>query len=276
MICTSSAANWPQLQQNATLTGITTDAVTPLPSGEQVIRRVLDRSATLAAVTNAPAWSYDKAQVMLKLGKDDKVEERTEKLYQVRIIQGVPFQRLVKVEGRDLTDSQIKKEDQRDAAFQKRLDGRDPKKAVTEHESFITTNIVNRFQFNTLRRELVHGHQTVMVSFEPRPGKDNGDIQARMLSSLAGTLWVDEETADVARLEVHLTKGFSLGVLGILGAIKECRMALVSKPMPDGTWLPEQTSLNLSSRMFLSNVRFQMTETSSNFTLGPLSQINQP
>ena len=241
-----------------------------------MIRRVLERSLALAAVTNAPAWSYDKAQVLLKLGKNDKVEERTEKFYQVRIIQGIPFQRLVKVEGRELTEAQVKKEDQHDAAFQKRLAGRDPKKAVRGRESFITTNIVNRFQFNSLRRELIHGHQTVVVSFEAKPGNDRGNIQERMLNSLAGTLWVDEEKADVARLEVHLTKGFSLGFLGILGAIKECRMDLVSGPMPDGTWLPEKTTLSMSARMVLSDVRFIMEETSSNFTLEPAAQINQP
>jgi hypothetical protein len=37
--------------------------------------------------------------------------------------------------------------------------------------------------------------------------------------------------------------------------------------MTDGTWLPEKTKLSLSARMFLSSVRFQMEETSANYTL---------
>jgi hypothetical protein len=236
-----------------------------------LMKRIMDRSAAVAAATNAPTWAYDKRTVMEKLDGDAKVEERTEKLYRVQIIRGVPFSRLVKVEGRELTDAELKKEDQREAAFQKRLSGRDPKKAVAQREALITQELVDRYQYQALRREAIHGRQTVVVSFEAKPGKSDDSIQDRVLNRLAGTIWVDEATADVARLEVHLTKGFSMGIFGVLGSIKDCRMDLASTPMPDGTWLPEKTNLSLSARMLLSGVRFQMEETSSNYALEPAS-----
>jgi hypothetical protein len=250
-------------------------AAESLPSGQQVLQRVLDHSAALAAVTNASAWAYDKRTVMEKLDGDGKVEERTDKLHRVRIIQGVPFSRLVKMEGRQLTEAEVKKEDQREVAFQKQLSGRDPKKAVAGREALITKDLIERYQYQVLRREAVLGRQTLVVSFEAKPGKDDSSVQDRVLNRLAGTLWVDEETADVARLEVRLTKGFSMGVLGVLGAIKDCQMVLQSKPMPDGTWLPEKTKLSLSARMFLSNVRYRMEETSSNFKLESVSKTGQ-
>ena len=261
------ASPGPQSDRNAAPPGSTTEAVAPLPSGDQVIRRMMDRSTAMATATNAPAWAYDKRTVMEKLDSDAKVEERTEKLYRVQIIRGMPLSQLVKVEGRDLNEAEIKKENQREAAFQKQLSGRDPKRAVKQRESFITTNLIERFEFKALRREAVGGRQTIVVSFEPKPGKDDGSIQDRLLSRMAGMLWVDEATSDVARLQVQLTKGFSMGLLGVLGSIKECRMNLESKPMTDGTWLPEKTTMSISARMFLSSIRFQMEETSSNFTL---------
>ena len=218
-------------------------------------------------MTNAPAWAYDKRTVMEKLDGDGKVEDITEKLYRVQIIQGVPFSRLVKVEGKELSEAELNKENQREAAFQKQLSGRDPKKTVAKHEALITKDLVERYQYQTLRRETIQGRQAVVVSFKAKPGKDDGSIEDRVLNRLAGTLWVDELTADVARLEVHLTEGFSMGVLGVMGAIKDCRMDLASRLMTDGTWLPEKTKLSLSARMFLSSVRFQMEETSANYTL---------
>jgi hypothetical protein len=251
-------------------------AAEPLPSGDQVVQRMLDRSAARAAVTNAPAWAYEKRTVMLKLDGDAKLEERTEKLYQVRIIQGVPFSQLVKVEGRELTEAELRKEDQREAAFQKRLSGRDPKKALAQREALVTQELVERYQYQTLRREAIHGRQTVAVSFEAKPGKGDDSIADRVLNRLAGTLWVDEATADVARLEVHLTKGFSIGLLGMLGSIKDCRMDLASTPMTDGTWLPEKTKVSMSARMLLSSVRFQMEETSAGYRLEPASKTVQP
>jgi hypothetical protein len=89
-------------------------------------------------------------------------------------------------------------------------------------------------------------------------------------------VWVDESAADLTWLEVHLTEGFSMGVFGVLGAVKDCRMDLVSRLLTDGTWLPEKTKLLLSARVSLSGVRFQMEETSSNYTLEPLSKTPQP
>ena len=273
----SPAADGPQLERDAAArTVLSTEAAQPLPMGEQVIQRMLGRSAALAAVTNSPAWAYDKTQVISKLAANAKVEERTEKLYRVRIVRGVPFSRLVKVQGRELTEAQIEKENQREGVFQKGLSGRDPKKTVRERGALITKDLVERFEFKSLRREPIHGRQTVVVSFEGKPGKSDNSFQNRFLSQMAGTLWVDEETADVARLEVRLTQGFSLGMLGMRGAVKDCRMDLVSKPMADGTWLPEQTVLAFSGRIFLSNVRFRVEEASANFTLEPPSKINLP
>lgn len=270
------AAPGPQSDRIASLAGGTAETVSPLPSVDQVIQRMMDRSAAVAAATNAPAWAYDKRTLMEKLDSAAKVEERTEKLYRVRIIRGVPFSRLVAVSGTNLNEAEIKKENDRETAFQKQLSGRDPNKAVKRRESFITKDMIERFEYKVLRRETVQGHQTVVVSFEPKPGKEGSSIQDRLFSRLAGMLWVDEATGDVARLQVQLTKGFSMGLLGMMGSIKECRMNLESKPMADGTWLPEKTSMLISARMFLSSVRFQMEETSSNFTLESAPELTQP
>jgi len=270
------AAPEPPLDRTAGVTGGATVAAAPLPSGDQLIQRMMDRSAAKAAATNAPAWAYDKRTVMEKLDGDAKVAERTEKLYRVRIIRGVPFSRLVGVSGRALNAAEIKKENEHEAAFQKRLSGRDPRKAVHEREALITKDVLGRFDYQVLRREAVQGRPTVVVSFAPKPGKDDGSLQDRLFRRLAGMVWVDETTGDVARLQVHLTSGFSLGMLGMLGAVKECRMNLESKPMTDGTWLPEQTTVAMSARMLLSNVRFQMEESSTNYTLEPASALPPP
>ena len=171
---------------------------------------------------------------MSQLDGDAQVKERTEKLYRVRIIQGSSLSRLVKVGGGELTEARyVRRRSQHEAAFEKGFSGRDPKKAVAKHEALITKDMMDLFQCTVLRREAIHGRQTVVVSFEGKPGKGGGGIQERMLSRMAGTLWVDEETADMARVEVHLTKGFA-GLSGRVGTIKDCQMDLESKPMTDG------------------------------------------
>jgi hypothetical protein len=247
-----------------------------LPSGVDLIKRAMERSAAQAKATNAPAWAYDKRQVMEKLDGDGKVKERTVKLYRVHIVQGVPISQLVKVEGQNLTEAELKEEHQHDMAFEKEFSGRDPKKVVKQREALIPKEVLDNFEFKSLRREPIQGRQTVEVSFNGKSDKDEGSIPERLMSRLAGTLWVDETTSDMARMKVHLTKSLSIGVLGVVGAIKDCKMELVSKPMPDGAWLPENTKMSFSARIFLSNVRIQIEETSSNFVLEPAGKAPQP
>jgi hypothetical protein len=275
MTGTSHAASLPQSEPNAAPAGSTAGAAAPLPSGDQVFQRLLDRFASNAAATNVPVWACDKLEVSEELDSDAKVKERTEKLYRTEIVQGMPVSRLVKKNGRNLTEAEIKKEEKQDAELQKELGGHDSKKGGKEHEPFNPKEMAERFECNALRREAVHGRQTVVVSFQAKPGKDSGGIEERMLSRLAGTLWVDEATGELARLEVHLTKELSMGVFGVLGCIKDCRIDLESTPMTDGTWQPEKASFSVSARMFLSSVRFHMEQTSSNYTLEPAPKLTR-
>ena len=253
------------------------DAATQaLPSTDQMIQRMEDRSAALARVTNAPAWSYDKKQVMTTLDGDGKVEAQTESLYRVQIIHGVPFSRLIKIAGRDLTKEKLEKENKRQADFEKGLSGRDPKKAVADGEALITTNMMDRFQFQVLRREAILGRPAIAVSFAAKPGKSDHSLEDHLLNRMAGTFWVDEETADVVKIELHLTKALSIGIFGMVASIKDMKMDMLSWSMTDGTWLPEKTEMSISARMLLMSTHFKMEETSSNFTLEPVLQTAVP
>ncbi len=53
-------------------------------------------------------------------------------------------------------------------------------------------------------------------------------------------------------------------------------MDMLSRPMTDGTWLPEKTEMSISARMLLMSTHFKMEETSSNFTLEPVLQTPVP
>jgi hypothetical protein len=247
----------------------TTIPVAPLPSGSNLLQRLMDRFATQARATNTPAWTYDKRQTTEKLDSDAKVKESTTKLYHMRFTQGVPVSQLFKIEGRDLSPAELKKEEQHDMAFEKEISGRDPKKAVKQRESLVTKDLLDRFDFKTLRREPVQGHLTVVITFEGKPRKDEGSIPDRLISRMAGTLWIDETTTDIARMEIHLTKDLSIGIMGVLGAIKDCKMDIIFKPMTDGSWLPETSHIALSYRVFLSTTRIQIEETSTNYKLEP-------
>jgi len=242
-------------------------AQAPLPPGNQVIQRVMERSATKAKDTNVPVWAYDKRSVKKQLDGNAKVLESEERLFHVRMVQGVPIQKLVKIEGRELTKTQLKEENRNEDAFRERVSGRDARKTVVNREALIDSNLISRFQFTTQRREMLRERPTLVVGFEAKPGKDADSIPEQLMRRMTGTLWVDESTAEVAQLDVSLSKPLSLGAFGMLGTIRDCRLALHSTRMPDGTWVPHESAMSFSARFLLKNIRFLMEETSTNYSL---------
>jgi hypothetical protein len=237
-----------------------------LPSACDVVNAMLERSAKVAGNEKSQTWAYDKVSVTDQLDDDGKVTSTTEKLHRVRVFRGVPFSRLVKIQGQPLSPADLRKEDKREAEFRKRISGRDPGQVASRKEPLIVKDLVDRYQFEVKKRELIDGRPTLQVVFAVDPEKlVEKNLQDRILNRLAGTVWVDETTSEVARLQVHLTKGFSVGLLGILGSLSECRFNLTRKPMPDGTWLPHLQETQITARKLSSPVHFQVKAESTNF-----------
>jgi len=241
-----------------------------LPRAQDVVAAMLERSAEVAGEENSQTWAYDKVSVTDQLGDDGKVTSTTEKLHRVRVFRGVPFSRLVKIQGQPLSPADLRKEDKREAEFRKRISGRDPGQVANNKEPLILKELVDRYEFQVKKRELIDGRPTLQVAFAVKPEKQaEKNIQDRILNRLAGTVWVDEATSEVARLNVHLTRGFSLGILGILGSLSECRFNLTRKPMSDGTWLPHLQETQITARKLSTSVHFRVKEQCSSFQPEP-------
>jgi hypothetical protein len=188
-----------------------------------------------------------------------------ERVYQVQLVGGWPFSRLVRVGGRDLTPPEIQREDRKEQEFRNRIAGRDLEKAARDQESWIPSELVARSQYTMVGREAGAGRQTVVLAFTPKSSNPASSIQDRILNRLSGRIWVDEEDAEIARVEIRLTEEFSLGWLGMLGSLSQCDLRMERQRMADGTWVQNRHTLLLVGRKLFSPMRFRVTETSSNF-----------
>jgi len=245
----------------------------PLPSATDVVARMLERSAKVAREEHPSIWAYDRISIKQELDDEGEVLNTTEKIHRVTTLRGIPFSRLVKVRGQLLSESELRKEDKREAEFRKRLSGRDPARVAREKEPVILKDLMERYRFEVRRRENIDGRPTLQLAFSVAAEKlaeKEKTLQDRILNRLAGIVWVDEASSEVARLEVCLTEGFSLGLLGILGSLTECRFTLTRRPMPDGTWLPLFQETHLTARKLTKSMHFEVREESSNFELLPV------
>src|ERR1051325_8085552 len=86
----------------------------PLPKSADVLARILARTSAVTQATNACSYVYEKRSLVEELNSHCDAVRSTEKIYKVVLVQGWPFSRLIKVQGKPLSEAESRREDQRE------------------------------------------------------------------------------------------------------------------------------------------------------------------
>jgi hypothetical protein len=241
-------------------------AAEKLPDASEVTRRIIERAQAVARAEQSPPHLYEKHSLFEELDARGQTIKSEERVYQVMLIAGFPFNRLVKIQGRDLTADELKKEQQREEKFQKKFVSADAKQMAARKEGWVTAPLLDRYQFTVQERIILSNRATLVLTFRPKTGPlPAKTMQDKLLNRMAGTVWIDEADADTARLVVNLVEPVSLGWFGILGSLSQCDLSLERQRQPDGVWLNTRQVLLLQYRKLTATRHFRTTENSSNF-----------
>ena len=237
----------------------------PLPAASNLVQRVIERAQRVARAGQTNHYAYEKRSVTAELDDDDRVIKSTEKLYQVKLIGGLPFTRLVKVQGRELTAKELEKQNERETAFRQRVTRVDIQKKAKNKEGLATPELVNRFEFQVTKREIIEGRPTLIVTFAPRAGASEKSLEDKVFQHVFGTLWVDEEEAELTKLDASVRGPVSLGLFGAVGSLNKFQATIERSRMPDGVWVNRKSTFWIAVRKFLSTMRSKTTEEASGF-----------
>jgi hypothetical protein len=238
-------------------------ATEPLPAASEVTRRMLERAQAVARADQSPQYTYEKRSLLEHLDSAGQAFKTEEKIYQVTLINGFPFNRLVKIPGRELSAEELKREDAREERFRQRFISADEKKMVARKEPMVTPELLDRYQFVVKERVVLSNRPTLVLTFKPKAGDlPSKSVQDKLLNQMGGTLWIDEGDGDTARLAVNLVEPVSLGWFGWLGSLTRCELTLDRQRMPDGVWINTTQALFIQCRKLATTLRFRTTEES--------------
>ena len=236
-----------------------------LPAASSLIQRVVERAQLVARAEQTNHYTYEKRSIMVELDEQDRVIKSTEKRYEVVLIGGLPFQRLVKVQGRELTVKELEKQNQRETAFRQRVTRVDLSKKAKRREGLATQELVDRFEFKITKRQVIEGRPTLVVTFSPRAGAPEKTMEDKVFQHVFGTVWVDEHEAEIAKLDASVRGPIPLGWFGAVGSLNKFHATLERSRMPDGVWVNRKSSFWIVARKLFSAIRSRTTEESSGF-----------
>ncbi len=227
---------------------------------------MIERSQAVAATGQGPQYTYEKRALLERLDAAGRALSSEVKVYKVTLIAGLPFNRLVRIQDRELSSEESSREDAREERFRRRFISADAKKMAAQRESVLTPELLGRYQFAVERRVVLSNRPTLVLKFTPKEGAlPSSTVMDKLLNRMAGRVWIDEADADTARIEVGLIEPVSLGFLGWLGSLNQCEMSLERQRMPDGVWINLKQSLLIQCRKLTANLRFRTTEVDSGF-----------
>ena len=237
-----------------------------LPSASEVTRRMIERGRAVAEAERVPQYTYEKRTVLERFDAAGQPLGSEEKLHRVILIRGLPFNRLVKIQGRELTAEELKKEEAKEEKFQQRFVSADRRKLAAQKAALVTPELLDRYQFAVTERVVRSNRPTLVLSFKPKEGTlPSNTVHDKLLNRMAGRVWVDEADADTARLVASLVEPVSLGWFGWLGSLTRCELSLERQRMPDGAWINTRMTALMHCRRLTTTLRFRLTEESRGF-----------
>jgi hypothetical protein len=106
--------------------------------------------------------------------------------------------------------------------------------------------------FQLVRREVIAGIPTVLMTFKPNPKyKSGGDAEEKILQSAAGRAWVSEEDYQLVKIEAEVMSPINFG-LGLLAKVQPGSKGIFEwRKINNEFWLPYREDFTAKVRILL-------------------------
>jgi hypothetical protein len=134
----------------------------------------------------------------------------------------------------------------------------------------LLTSAREGFLFTWLGRESRNGRTLLKFRMQPNPNFKPNSRETEVFPHASATLWVDEATSHVARIEAELSSDYGIGG-GIIGKVyRGSHMTIEQTEVAPGIWLPSLYEYNLTGRKFVFGSEFhERTDASHYERIGP-------
>ncbi|MCC6368163.1 MAG: hypothetical protein IT165_31955 [Bryobacterales bacterium] len=189
-------------------------------------------------------------------GKITKVDQRTE---EVLILFGEPYERLIAKDGKPLSDSERRKEQQKlDRLMEKRAkespEERRKRLAAFDRErrkdrEFLE-EVPDAYDFRMLGDDAINGRPCWKLEATPRPNYQPKHSGAGMLKKFKGKVWIDKQEFQLARLDVETIDTVSWGLF-LARLAKGSRLFIEQHRINGEVWMPYRIQVDLDARLAL-------------------------
>ena len=241
----------PAAQNSAASTG-----ERPLPDIAALMHDVEARQRLAEQVRKD--YIYHSVQTEQEVDGRGAVKKTEVKEYDRFWIKGVPVEKLVKKDGRELTPDEARKESERvdkeAAKAKERREKEDAKGKQTDargNDEVTVSRLLELGSFTNARRIEMNGRDTIVVDYTGDPQAKTKNSFEGVIRDMTGTIWVDEEDRTIAKLQGRFADNFRIGGGLLVSIQKGTNFELEQKRINNEVWLPARAEGHGQARVFL-------------------------
>lgn len=186
----------------------------------------------------------------------DRVNGGTE-TYQVSMLYGSPYRKLVAVNGYPLSPAKQAEEDrkflqarerrQHESAAHRTERIADYEKGRQRDRAMID-QLTRAFNFRLLGREKLGGRSVYVLEATPRPGYIPPNRDTRVLTGMRGKLWIDPQTGQWVKIEARVTD--PVWIQGFFAEVEPgTQFELDYAPVSRDVWLPAHYAMRARAKV---------------------------
>ncbi len=210
---------------------------------------------------------------------DHQERDRTSngtKTYQVTMIEGSPYQRLIAENGKPLakereTQEMDKQRGEASSRSQESREAREERIAKYEkdrkRDQAMMSQLTKAFDFTYLGEQKMRGFTVYALKATPRPGYQPPNMETQVLPGMQGKLWIDEKTYQWVKVTARVIHPVSIE--GFLAQVEPgTQFELEKMPVNEGAWAPSHFSMKAQAKvLFLFNHDSSQDTTYLNYKL---------
>ena len=248
----------PHLQTPSppSISGSDTD-VAECPSAGTIIEHVIER----AKLQDETGVELEFESLILttvdSFNGDGQVTKTETTLHKRYALEGALYEELVRRNGQQLTDEEIRDEQKEREKFadEVRERARRGEEIETNDERQVRfdRDLIDRFQASVTGVEDIRGESAWVLSFEPRPGKlPEKTRMDKALNRSSGRLYIAQRDYGVMRIEFEMQKPLRY-LWGLIATLKRAVGRLEFARVEPDIWLPHTLDLEIDLRVFFRN-----------------------
>ena len=247
-------------------------AVAAQPDAREIVRRSVAASDENWKL--ARNYTFLQRTEERQIDSDGRVKSKEVKTYDVTLLEGSPYIRLLERDDHPLPAAEEKKEQAKLARSiadrmketperrRRRIEDYD-KRRERQRESM--REVAEAFDFKQVGQDVVDGREVWIVEASPRAGYQPRSRDAKILPHVRGKLWIDQRSYHWVKLEAEVIHPVSWGLF-LVRLDPGARIRFDETRVNDEVWLPQHIWVSASARLgVFKKLRVQEDTTYKNF-----------